>query len=408
MSLIATCPFCALKVRLSQNAVGASVECPRCRSYFTAADDSLVPEAGKSRDPFRPPVMQPAQARAPGVHPDAPPVGKPAAGGDEGRTDEQVLADDAANHEGPILGPGPEAPTLDAPAHVAGSQTRRVNVVLATQTVRLPVVEPWEAAALLAGSLALVTASVRQLNSLTIPLAALGLLLAIAAPLIRAGPSKLGALGPAFGVIVSAAVLICIWVRPEIFGLEWIRGQALGPEQEKAYFVPAKKATTTKPQPLGPDDVVDAQQGAWRRSDVQVRVVSLEMMRDNAPAQGGKSPLSLGIRLKVTNLGSSRTVRFDGWGKLGSPDGTPAVILRDGQGREYQSRGAFTGPANPSSKGAASPPASLKPRAFAEEVLLFEPPAQVAEEFFLDLSLAALETEGRLKFKIARAMMVRN
>jgi hypothetical protein len=388
MSLIATCPFCAVKVRLSQNAVGASVECPRCHSFFTAAEDDLVPESSRNRDPVRPPLFPP-QASTKSTETFAATItAADAPGSDPEPTDEQA-------------GHVPKAP----------SSRQRVTIVVPTAPTRAPTVEPWEATALLMGSLALVTATVKEMALLTIPLAVAGLVLAAATPLIRARPSKLGVFGPVAGGLLALGILLCIWVRPDVFGVAWVRGSAVGPEPEKAYFVP-KGTVKDKPQPLGPDDVVDAQLGAWRRGDLQVRVVSLEMMQAAKPAQGtgpgaSKTPPQLAVRLKVTNIGGAKTIPFAGWGKSDSTAAGAAVILRDGQSREYQLRGNPTTPVKPSSKGAASPPTSLGPRAFAEEVLLFDSSAQAAEELFLDLSQTPLGMEGRLKFKIARTTMVR-
>jgi hypothetical protein len=275
-----------------------------------------------------------------------------------------------------------------------------VTLVPAAPPARARTVEPWEAAAILAGSLALLTASISAVDFLTIPLAVAAIGLAVAAPFLRSRPSKLGAFGPLAGAGVGAFVLLGAWLWPQWFGIAWVRGRADGPAADKPYFVPAGSASLTKPEPLGPDDWIDADQGAWRQGEVQVRVAAVQVVRGQ-PAGTSDSRTArsnLAVRMKVTNIGASGTVNFTGWGKSG------AAKLRDGQTRDCPARGSATGPP---SKGAAAPPASLGPRSFAEEVLLFEAPPATADELFLQLSLAPLGAEGSLRFKIGKTMFAR-
>jgi hypothetical protein len=365
MPLIAACPFCAVKVRLARNVEGASVECPRCRNFFTAAsEDALFPKP-TSRQPEAPTSPGAAFPTAPAVETD------PAAG--------------------ELRGSEPVAPT-------------RVTVVLPLPAPAAPRVEPWEAAALVGGGLALLTASIPAVSFLTIPLALAGLALAALAPLLRQRPSKLGAWSPVVGAALNLLVLLGAWLWPQLLGREWVRAQATGPEPTKAYFVPASGSHLTTLQPLGPDDWVDAQAGAWRRGDAQVRVVSVEFVPDKTADPAGKKASSiLALRLKVSNVGRSHTFAFEGWGG-------GRAVLRDKQGRDYTFRGAAAGPPAKGSGPSAplTPPARVAPGRFAEEVLLFEPTAgAAADELFLELALTPLDAEGLLKLRIARTQIAR-
>jgi hypothetical protein len=43
----AKCPFCPTRIRIPKEAIGVSIPCPKCKSYFTA-----VPEEEKNRTPW--------------------------------------------------------------------------------------------------------------------------------------------------------------------------------------------------------------------------------------------------------------------------------------------------------------------------------------------------------------------
>src|SRR5690348_167279 len=76
MPFVAECTLCRQKVRLPDRSVGASVACPRCRSYFTAAPQHEVIPAGKRPEPAQPaqPAPLPVATAVTTVQSVAPPV----------------------------------------------------------------------------------------------------------------------------------------------------------------------------------------------------------------------------------------------------------------------------------------------------------------------------------------------
>jgi predicted Zn finger-like uncharacterized protein len=85
MPVVTQCPDCSAKIRVSDNAVGKQIKCPKCSSAFTAtaADGGSSPaiQAPPPKAPAKAAAPKPAPAPAPAPPPPAP--SPPAAKDDE-------------------------------------------------------------------------------------------------------------------------------------------------------------------------------------------------------------------------------------------------------------------------------------------------------------------------------------
>ena len=198
MSFVAVCPFCHRKVQAHAGDLGQSVECKKCKNYFTLApqDEMAPPEAtAHAAMQYLFAVKAKAAATAPA---DVAPTGKSA-------------ALDAA-------GAKPASPHAETAGHVVMTVPETPRLRMGTPPLQkqpAPAAsaswDPLAVAALLLGGLGLACAATDVLQWLTAPLAGAGILAGVvgflAAPRHAARDKVLLALGAALsGAVFCYAV----------------------------------------------------------------------------------------------------------------------------------------------------------------------------------------------------------
>jgi hypothetical protein len=327
MPFIAECQFCRRKVRAPDHAVGSSISCPDCGSYFTllptghaAAAHTADAPAGQRR--------RRSAAVTPGLLEREDPSGAP--------TDD-------------------ESPPSSAPT--GGSRLNPVAV-----------------AALFLGGLALLFASLPGLDLLTLPCGGLGLILGLAGTL-RARASGRGLFLSAAGAGLSAAVLLvaCLW--PGVFNpLKGHRADTAGQESKQPRVVPVGRAVARRESaPVEEGAWVDASQDAVQVGDLRVRVLAAAVrtvsFKDPARARAARERPLL-ITLRIYNLGTGRRIAYTSWGEPSAGREDELARLSDHTGRTYRlkSFGAGVEVVGRTAR------ASLTPGKYVDDVLIFEPP----------------------------------
>jgi hypothetical protein len=364
MAFLARCHFCPTTIKLPDTSLGASIQCPRCRNQFTAAPQE---ETSSPAPHFR--------SRLPAKQ----------AGG------------------------GPSTPvTAVSASAVAGQATsgRKVSFAAPTAVAGLAQEPDSNAPGLsvvlgvtgfFSGGLAILLANSAALRLLTIPLAALGLLLGVAAAFVVGDRSARAYLAPAAAGTIGLAVLLLALAWPEFFGRAWFSGGD-DPSAELPVFIPRGLKPPVLPDEEG-SEWMDAAQGVWKQGDVQLRVLSVQVGRvplKGAGANKVKPASSLVVRFRVRNQGAGRAFTYEGWAKDSKG---AAPTLKDDQENTYALRdfGAGVQVSGQVSR------AVLAPGSFVDDLLVFEPPEPGVEALFLELPAAALGGTGSFKLRMNRA-----
>jgi hypothetical protein len=144
---------------------------------------------------------------------------------------------------------------------------------------------------------------------------------------------------------------------------------------------------------------IDAQTHSAQQGDLRARVLSAEV---RAAEQAGRSRARhLHLKLRIYNVGTTRTFDYPGWGDADGPAEKRAV-LRDETGKSY----SLYSPAQPKGAGPAHPTA-IGPMRKVVDVLVFEAPGADVEQLYLELPTAGVGGEGVLPLKISRDLIVR-
>jgi hypothetical protein len=346
MAFVAQCPFCNTQMRIPDQALGWSVPCPKCHDSFTAAPLPLAAatEAGPRRGP-RPTAAPPTPERP--FYPPALP-----------------LQPDAA----------PERLTT---GNVLG------------------------VAALFLAAGALVLASLPVVNILTLPLAAGGLLLGLAAVLAALALGK-GFVLPGAGSAASLFVLLLALVWPSLFGVHGLGHGSPDPDAGRIQAIPLF-FTGTDTGSLDPDGWVDAGRAAVQQDDVRVQVIGVSVGPVEVSRDQGVSRFSaekyLQIRLRTTNVGAARQLPYETWNAAGRGEHPP--VLTDNTGTGYALKSA-----DANWKMAEVPPQiPLSPGRFADELLVFEPPPAGVDFLHLELPGAACGGHNTYRLAIPRFLI---
>jgi hypothetical protein len=358
MPFVAECLFCRRKVRAPDHAVGASISCPGCGSYFT-----LLPGAPARAGHLR---TDPAEHGAPtagtsatGIEPEAPPdLGPPA----------------------PFTALGSGAP----------EGRRRLS--------------PLAVAALFVGSLALLFASLPGLDLLSLPCGGLGLLLGLAG-LLGARASGRGLFLSAAGAGLSAAVLVVALAWPGLFNpLKGARARTT-PESEQPRAVPMGKGAAGRDStPVAEGGWVDASRDTVQVRDLRVRVLTAVVrtipFKDPARARAARDRHLL-ITLRIYNLGTERRLAYSSWGEPSPGREEEVARLSDNTGRTYRLKSFGAG----AEVVGRSAHASLAPGKYVDDMLIFDPPAAAAEHLRLELPGAACGAAETFRLQLPRTMV---
>jgi hypothetical protein len=349
MSFAARCPFCHVFVSgVPVEHEGSSIACPRCENYFTLAATTELPTHVQRHAHSR-------FARAP------------------------------ANEE--ISTNGSSPPALACASTTSGepaderSEGKRFNV--------------WGVLAFLSGTVALLSASVPGAQSLIVPLACTGLVLAaLGAGLPAAQKAGVGLVMAGFAV--STFVLVSAGFWP---GLLHLRAPATDDQASANVQIVYHEPKPHSFQRLAPreSEWVDAAQDAVQQAGVRVRITGVAVgpvVVKDAGGRRGRGERSLVVRLRISNTGADRLVEYKSW-SVAAP-GPPR--LEDSTGKSYalknldrvvgQQRHAWL-------------PAAI----WVDDVLVFESPAPTIDWLRLELPCAGVGLPGQFRLEIPRRLI---
>jgi hypothetical protein len=251
------------------------------------------------------------------------------------------------------------------------------------------------AAAFALGSVGLLTASISGLEFLTKPLSGAGLLVGLVGGVVPAAMKHASLVLP--GITCGLCLFVLLLVG------DWPRVGA--PAPRPAMVITLHKGGMVRPRPVEEDEWVDASSAAFRTSDIQVQVVSVQLGPVNlrVSEKNWQSPENyLTIRLRVTDEGVlfREKVPYETWAdEAGAPSKHPPELM-DNQERVYPQK---TFDANTKIGGrpyadGLSPPAMT-------ELLVFPAPQQGIEYLRLKLPGAAFGIAGEFRFQIPKSMI---
>jgi hypothetical protein len=296
----------------------------------------------------------------------------------------------------PVPGGGPGAAGVPAgrtiPGPVVEENDPDTDASLAARLLHL---DPITRAALVAGSVALLLASIPSLSLLTTPLAALGLLLGIAASLAAALRRPANLVLP---LAVSVLGLLTL-----LFAGRW--PEAAPPPPPQLVAVPLRQKGMVAHRPISDSDWADASADAVQSKDLRVQVTGVRVGVVPLEYQGKKvlSPDKyLVIRVQVSYQGVVfEQLPYTSWADLAnSPSGHPPT-LTDNRDHTYAQK-TFD-PARPVvGRGGRS---YLSPGRQVNEVLVFPVPHARVEQLRLTLPASAFGRTGAFRFQVPRSMI---
>jgi hypothetical protein len=346
MPFLAECLFCKGKVRVPDHALGQSLTCPRCASAFT-----LVPMEN-------PPEISEAKL-----------IRLPATAGTLPTFTATPDANDAPGLEEPQEKDDPRPPIQ--PAVFAG------------------------ALAFFLASAAAVCLSFPSLRAVTLCLSSLAAVGGLVA--WRTAPGSRAWI-PAAGTTLSLPVLLVATFWPYMLSTSVPPPRHtgdLGPLDKRPIVAVAIEGEKEEPAPPW----IDAAKFCAQQGDMRVRVLSAGV--EPRPGHRPKnSPPLLQLALRLSNVGTGRTINYHGWGKKEGEQGQPAVV------RDNANAGYKVLPAAPLSGGGLLRTAHLGPGESLKENLAFEPPPPKSIQFLrLELPAAAIGGTGVLHFQVPRDMI---
>jgi hypothetical protein len=367
MSFTAKCPSCRVKMRFPAEAAGASIECPKCHNFFTAAPEEEAP----SPERF------------------------------------QRLAAVVARHDSAEASVAVTAAVPRSANNGTQSSPPAADRLIGYSLPEMPPVTPGRAtnfcgvAAFLCGSVALLCASISAVHVVTIPLAMLGLVAGIAGLLVEDQRRK-GVILTGLGAFVCLPVLVLGIFWPQQLSDSFGRARATAPpDSKKPLAIPSRGDHNHEPARDAGDEPMLADQGGLRLGDVQVRVLRTVPGPVKLSGQTDQ-PLApenyLTITIRVANVSTKDKVKYMSWGAALGARAGHAPRLSDDQGHSYALKdfgAGFSVPGRFRGK-------ELLPGKFVDDRLIFPEPAAQVEYLILELPAAAIGSEGALKFKIVR------
>ncbi|MBI3823605.1 MAG: hypothetical protein HY289_13125 [Planctomycetes bacterium] len=342
MAFIVQCPYCKVRSRAPERALGASGRCTRCANTFTMApaDDQRAPASAKAADADVEPVPEAAVSAAIAEAVEAVPV--------------------------------EEADFAPQPV----SRLHRLAGVLG-------------AAALLSAGLALISATIATLAGLVLPLSGVGLLIGLIATglVCRAAPSRW--IVPGLGSAAHAAMGTMALALPGVFGPTFQAARQPAAEIWQPDGMMAIPFNAGDAYRKDVPDWVDASRYALQSNDLRVQVAGVTMTKE-----------TLHINLRVQVIGTKGKKLDFAANRTRRPfqrEGT--LKLTDGAGKSVELREARVIGADSADAKAGSVPVQAS-----DEVLVFAAPPKGWDKLHLEVAAEAWDRPGVFKFSIPAAM----
>jgi hypothetical protein len=375
MAFRAQCVFCGHYVRAPDQAIGASVCCPKCSSLFTLAPMAKARATVFTRGP-QSLLEAPAPAEA-ALAPSAPSSSPPV-------PDANQALDHEPSASADWLTVGPMAPLIEPPR----PKPRWLDAL------GLGV---W----LLAG-VALLCASVPVLCRFVMPLAALGMILGVVG-LLRAlfqGRSRLPV--PAIGTAVVIGVVYTAWLSPRLLGPAFLAYRTKDPADSAVIRVVPFSGSLLPAGGLNPE-WLDASQAALQQGRVNLRVVSAHIRRVTVKsAQAEKLPAGdyHFIRLRTQEVVPPRQFAAVRSQALAPKFDNVRPRLLDLAGKTYELRQVLEATAVQKERKASTFPVAVQ-----DQVFIFEASPAGVEALRLEVPAEAWSQKGSFRFTIPISMI---
>jgi hypothetical protein len=368
MPFVAECILCRQKVRLPDRSFGASVQCPRCGSHFTAAPEHDVIPSARRNDPH--PL---AAANAPAA---------------------------TAIQPAP-----PQSPASTASAPAAATQSAPLLIPLATARPGQPLrrIDPIGVGAMAVCIAALACVWFYALCALVIPLAVVGLvtgLVALAVGLLSDRPRYILA---SISCVANAAVLFAGLFYPSMLGPTFEMSRA---RSEGEIVIP--RPVPLAGHKLAPGDEntewPDASRLALQVKKVRIQIVGA-VVRPLEIAQTPKKRVTkesyLVLRVRIHQPAGGAEFASDRWGQPGTAQERRQPVVTDNTGKVYKAPASNIG----GEAGQLSQHSSEFPLGITDEVFVFDAPAPEVRYLRLEMSSTAWGGTGAIRFTIPRGMV---
>lgn len=372
MPFVAECILCRQKVRLPDRSAGASVECPRCHSYFTAAPEHNVAPAAKRPQPTPIPVATAAAVAQP-----APPP--PAKGSD--------------------------APPTALPVPEASAPAPRLLMPLAAPRPR-PARHSFDPIGLAAIALCLAALACvwfYALCFLVIPLTVIGVLTGLVALVVGLLADRPRFVVASAGCIANVLVLGIALLAPSRLGPTYLLSRA---REQAEVVVPRAVALAGKKVRAGEETAEwpDASRFAVQVKKVRIQVVDATV-RQLEIAQTPKKKFTkeryLVLRLRVHQPAGGAEFASDAWGQEGTAQERRQPVVSDDRGNVLKAPATNIG----GEAGELTQRSEAFPLGITDEVFVFDAPAPDVQWLHLEMPATAWGGTGTVRFTIPRSML---
>jgi len=374
MPFITRCPYCPCRVRVPDRALGESLKCPSCQSWY-----SVAPESNPEPEPRTLVSLQdvvPSVASLP-----------------------------APDHATAVAA----APT-NAPASSTAAATPLVTLTIVTSDAPPPGDDasptgwsphPVGLVSCTFGGAALIAAQWPSTLLLTRPLSAIGLALGLFAVIHALGGRPIRQLFPVIGLSLSSLTLAVALLFPGFLGSRYEASRQRTDYNANALRVVPLRLTAGTSEGLETDGWVDASRAAVQQGTMRVQITGATLgpvqVVDSKKRYTRKQYLSVGVLLQ--HLGHGPPVRFVHWGTTGERTVASAIATRD-------ERPLTPAQLHPDVAVGLTNAHELFPGKLIDDVLVFEPAG--SGPVLVELPADAWGGTGLFRFKIPAAMITQN
>jgi hypothetical protein len=358
MAFTAECPFCHGQFRnVPHERVGASVECPRCYSFFTLA-----------------PLATSGQIEKPADGEQATP-----------RTRGKLRGGRSANGHRSLAQLEADLGRADESAAEGRDHPLWLGIT-----------------AFFLGSVALLCASFPSFDVVTLPASGLGVALASIGLLHPAKTRR--RVWPATGLLVSLSVCVIAGFWPTLLGMAPHSGAANLPVHEQLVAVPRDNRDGSAAWPATEFDWIDATQDALHKSDLRLVITAATVQAIPYKNSDGKKAVTqdkyLRIALRLSNVGINHSITYRSWSE--PVDSTAAPTLQDNLGKTYAVKSFGTGV---TVTGHVTQ-ATIAPLNAVLDALVFEAPGAGFDYLHLELPCAAFGAAETFRIVIPKSRVV--
>jgi hypothetical protein len=381
MPIYAECLFCRFQTQVPDQAVGMSVKCPKCKSFFTMAPIKPSKSRSTKKDKYADssvdapnPVSGTSQTASATIDP---------TGRDQPVEDEKEVEPDR------LL---PQFALPKTSTQLAVSPSKVPSGFLARQ------IDFSTFLVILLGGGALGFAQSLTLAPWVIPIAILGLLMGVITLFSRMVRDQAIAVIVA-GTSLNALILFAAMFFPGLLGPTYELSRSSDPEPDRVRVIPfpGQSPSLASENP----DWIDASKASLQSGNVQVQVVNAKIVSEPKKGKtksGGKKFLV--IRLSIKHMASGSEFTSDQWSTSGLSNSAPQIVLTDDLGRTYSQQPSSL-KVDTTSKAMNS---STFPIAGSDPAFVFEAPSNEVNSLRLEVSSVGWGSKATFRFLIPSSM----